>query len=175
MTMTISEVGRILRDTALVDEDLGLVLGESIRLQRAGVQDLLDRMKAINTLTNQLRSYRPTQKADGKPADDTTMGLLGKTSTDSEAFVAQLKNAGIDINQSDIKSDTTPWQASRAVIDSWLSMLQSKNDGLSSDAQEKQTLLQQKTGHFTQVMDQASALTKKQSDLGDNVANNLRS
>jgi hypothetical protein len=63
---------------------------------------------------------------------------------------------------------------SRGALDLWVEDAQGKSENLSADSSQLQTVLQQMVGRYTQAHDAASGLIKKDGDLTDALAGNVR-
>jgi hypothetical protein len=171
-----TNTGDVLSDLSAMQGKLGFVLGDALALVKDRLADITHEIKKITDLSAEVRKYRRLTKDDGTPADNATTGPLGTSAADSERLVNALKAIGVNILDKDITKPGggQPWTVSRGAIDTWLEDAQGKSENLSADSSQGQTTLQQMVGRYTQAHDSASGLIKKDGDLTDAVAGNVR-
>ncbi len=166
----------VLHNISAVQAELAFVLGDALKLQKDSLSDITNEIKKINDLTAEVRKWRRLTKDDGTPSDNGTTGPLGTSAAESERLVNALKAIGVSILDKDISkpSGGQPWTVSRGAIDTWLEDAQGKSSNLSEDSSQRQSDLQQLVGRYTQANDAASGLIKKDGDMTDAVAGNVR-
>jgi hypothetical protein len=171
-----TNTGDVLSDVSAMQGKLSFVLGDALALVKDRLADITDQIKKITDLSAEVRKYRRLTKDDGTPADQATTGPLGTSAADSERLVNALKAIGVNV----LDKDSTkpgggqPWTVSRGALDLWVEDAQGTSENLSADSSQLQTVLQQMVGRYTQAHDAASGLIKKDGDLTDALAGNVR-
>ena len=170
-----TDTGNILTDFAVAEVLLSRTIGQSLNLMKASLLDMNQRIKTINGLIEQLREDRPRFKTDNTTvADPNTEGGLCDNSFESQMIIDKLKSFGVEIKDTDVKKDVSPWLVKQATFTVWIESRQGKSDTTQSDSQQEQTVIQQTLGRMTQALDAGSSLTRKHGELKDNIATGLR-
>lgn len=164
-----------MRNLARAQAELGLLaFSEQVKSMTERLRALSDEVRAINTLLDKVRSFKPKVTSDGKVADAAYTSKLGNTVEESAQLVEQIR-AFIQVEDTDIFRNKTPWELTQATFDKWESSLQTKSDDLNAKTQQLQPLLQQSNSRFNNTMEAAADIVGKIGRASNEIANKMGS
>ncbi len=158
--LKLTNTGDPLRDSGVAQAALAQALATSANLGNQSLRDTTDKIKEINTLSDLLRSKRPTSTTDKGPA---------LSAAEQKQIIALMKVYCPKVDTTEASSGSLL----QSTVESWLASLQGAVGDLQTDASQQTTMLQKQVNGYENHNTSASSTFDKNGRLGEGIAHNV--